>query len=724
MSKTRVYQLAKELGMHAREFLEELRDLGYELKSHMSSLEDSEVDAIKEYFEEKINENKKEKEVKTNKKVDIEKSKETEEKTKQKKVSYKKGKKREPKQKKEITESKTKVESDEIKEIKITKSELKLDILANKLGKGQNDIIKEFFMKGKVLRPGQVLSEDQAEEIAMMFNALLDIVVDEAKEEKEVKKTLRDKIDPEDELKERWKKIYEENEDKLIERAPVVTIMGHVDHGKTTLLDNIRNTRVAEKEAGGITQSIGAYQVNYEGKKITFIDTPGHEAFTEMRARGAQATDIVVLIIAADDGVMPQTIEAYNHAKNANVPIIVAINKIDKPNANVDLTKQQMVAKLNLIPEDWGGDTITVPISAKSGQGIDELLEMIILVSEMQEIKCYPEGLARGVIIESKLDKFLGPVATTIVKDGKLKVGDYFVAGSTFGKVRRMIDPNGKNVKIAGPADPVQILGFEEVPDMHSILYGVKTLHEARDYVEKKKALEEKVVQKRHIRLEDALKMMREEGEQKTLNIILKADTFGSLEALKNAIAKLENPEIELQVIHGGIGAITKSDVMLATASDAVILGFRVKADSGAVKYAERENIQIKRYDIIFNLIDDLKKALQGMLEPEEKEEITGSGEVKQVFKIKKVGNIAGIQLKEGYVERDGGVRLYRQGKLVYDGKIESLRHYKDEVKRIDAPKECGIKILNFDDINEGDEMEFYKFIQVERTLEFGKKED
>jgi len=384
-----------------------------------------------------------------------------------------------------------------------------------------------------------------------------------------------------------------------------------------------------------------------------------------------------------------------------------------------------MVAKLNLIPEDWGGDTITVPISAKAGQGIDELLEMILLVAEMQEIKCYPEGFARGVIIESKLDKFLGPVATAIIKDGKLKVGDYFVAGSTFGKVRRMIDPNGKNVKVAGPSDPVQILGFEEVPDMHSILYGVKDIHEARDYVEKKKALEEKVVQKRHIRLEDALKMMREEGEeQKTLNIILKADTFGSLEALKNAIAKLENPEIELQVIHGGIGAITKSDVMLATASDAVILGFRVKADSSAVKYAEQENIQIKRYDIIFNLIDDLKKALQGMLEPEEKEEITGTGEVKQVFKIKKVGNIAGIQLKEGYVERDGGVRLYRQGKLVYDGKIESLRHYKDEVKRIDAPKECGIKILNFDDINEGDEMEFYKYIQVERTLEFGKTGD
>nr|WP_240739309.1 translation initiation factor IF-2 [Marinitoga lauensis] len=598
---------------------------------------------------------------------------------------------------------------------------MKLDILANKLGKGQNDIIKEFFMKGKVLRPGQILTEEQAEEIAMMFNALLEIT-EEVKEKKTEKSS--EKNDPEEVLKERWNKIYEENEDKLIERAPVVTIMGHVDHGKTTLLDNIRNTRVAEKEAGGITQSIGAYQVNYEGKKITFIDTPGHEAFTEMRARGAQATDIVVLIIAADDGVMPQTIEAYNHAKNANVPIIVAINKIDKPNANVDLTKQQMVAKLNLIPEDWGGDTITVPISAKAGQGIDELLEMILLVAEMQEIKCYPEGLARGVIIESKLDKFLGPVATTIVKDGKLKVGDYFVAGSTFGKVRRMIDPNGKNVKIAGPSDPVQILGFEEVPDMHSILYGVKTLHEAKDYVEKKKALEEKVVQKRHIRLEDALRMMKEDGEQKTLNIILKADTFGSLEALKNAIAKLENPEIELQVIHGGIGAITKSDVMLATASDAVILGFRVKADSSAVKYAEHENIQIKRYDIIFNLIDDLKKALQGMLEPEEKEEITGSGEVKQVFKIKKVGNIAGIQLKEGYVERDGGVRLYRQGKLVYDGKIESLRHYKDEVKRIDAPKECGIKILNFDDINEGDEMEFYKYIQVERTLEFGKKEE
>ncbi|KAF2956581.1 translation initiation factor IF-2 [Marinitoga sp. 38H-ov] len=702
MSKTRVYQLAKEFGMHAKELLNELNDLGYSLKSHMSTLEDDEVEAIRELFEEKNNE----------KNVEKKKSE-----PKEKKIENKNEKKS-----KEIKKEEVKKE-EEIKEIKISKSELKLDVLANKLGKGQNDIIKEFFLKGKILRPGQILSEEQAEEIAMMFNALLDIVDESEEIKNEENVELSEKIDPEEKFKEFWKKIYEEKSDKLTIRPPVVTIMGHVDHGKTTLLDNIRNTRVAEKEAGGITQSIGAYQVNYDGKKITFIDTPGHEAFTEMRARGAQATDIVVLIIAADDGVMPQTIEAYNHAKNANVPIIVAINKIDKPNANVDLTKQQMVAKLNLIPEDWGGDTITVPISAKSGQGIDELLEMILLVAEMQEIKCYPEGLARGVIIESRLDKFLGPVATTIVKDGKIKVGDYFVAGNTFGKVRRMIDPNGKNVKVAGPSDPVQILGFEEVPDMHSILYGVKSLHEAKDYVEKKKALVEKVVQKRHIRLEDALKMMKEEGEQKILNIIIKADTFGSLEALKNAIAKLENPDIQLQVIHGGIGAITKSDVMLATASDAVILGFRVKADSSAVKFAERERIQIKRYDIIFNLIDDLKKALQGMLEPEEKEEITGSGEVKQVFKIKKVGTIAGIQLKEGYVERDGSVRLYRQGKLVYDGKIESLRHYKDEVKRIEAPKECGIKILNFDDISDGDEMEFYKYIQVERTIEFGKNE-
>ncbi|GAB6190236.1 translation initiation factor IF-2 [Marinitoga arctica] len=719
MSKTRVYQLAKEYGMHAKEFLKELNDLGYNLKSHMSSLEDEDVKAIKEYFEEKLKEEKGEK-VSRDVKEEPPKKKET---TKEKKHDTKKDKKQKKDNIKHEKDNKKSINKgsseDEIKEIKISKSELKLDLLAKKLNKGQNDIIKAFFMKGKVLRPGQTLTEEQAEEIAMMFNALLEIT-EEIEEVSTVSKS--EKEDPEEKLKELWKEIYEKNEDKLVERAPVVTIMGHVDHGKTTLLDNIRHTKVAEKEAGGITQSIGAYQVEYEGKKITFIDTPGHEAFTEMRARGAQATDIVVLIIAADDGVMPQTIEAYNHAKNANVPIIVAINKIDKPNANIDLTKQQMVAKLNLIPEDWGGDTITVPISAKAGQGIDELLEMILLVSEMQEIKCYPEGLARGVIIESKLDKFLGPVATAIVKDGKLKVGDYFVAGNTFGKVRRMIDPNGKNVKVAGPSDPVQILGFEEVPDMHSILYGVKNIHEAKDYVEKKKALEEKVVQKRHIRLEDALKMMREEGEQKTLNIILKADTFGSLEALKNAIAKLENPEIELQVIHGGIGAITKSDVMLATASDAVILGFRVKADSSAVKYAEQESIQIKRYDIIFNLIDDLKKALQGMLEPEEKEEITGTGEVKQVFKIKKVGNIAGIQLKEGFVERDGGVRLYRQGKLVYDGKIESLRHYKDEVKKVDAPKECGIKILNFDDINEGDEMEFYKFIKVERTLEFGKE--
>ena len=411
--------------------------------------------------------------------------------------------------------------------------------------------------------------------------------------------------------------------------------MGHVDHGKTSLLDAIRHSHLAEKEEGGITQSIGAYQIEYKGEKITFIDTPGHEAFTEMRARGAQVTDIVVLVIAADDGVMPQTIEACNHAKSANVPIIVAINKIDKPNANIDLTKQQMVSKLNLVPEDWGGDTITVPISAKTSKGIDDLLEMIILVAELQDIKCIPDGKARAVIIESKVDKAMGPLGTVIVKDGILKTGDDFVAGATYGRVRRMINDKGQSVDEATPSTPVQVLGFNDVPSMHSILYVVDSKDEARTIAEKIRQRELEKSQssnKRHIKLEDIMEMMQAQ-EKKTLNILLKASTYGEIEALKNAIQKFENPDIDIKIVHAGIGAISTSDIMLASASDAVVLGFRVKADSKAIKMAEAEGIQIRRYNIIFDLIDDLKKALEGMLEPEEKEEIIGYGVIKMNLK-------------------------------------------------------------------------------------------
>ena len=710
MSKTRIYELAKELGMGNKEFIDLLeKKFGVTVKSHMSTLEDDTVVAVRKLFED---------------------AKKAEEQKKEKKPSAKEEPvivKEPPKEFKKVEVPKAEPskasdhvsKDDNIFEITLSPSQIKLNFLADKLKKSQTDIIKAMFLKGTILRAGQDLSLELAETIALHYNAILTLGQEEV-----VQPEVSAQDDLEIRLKEKWEKIYKERRKDFKDRFPVVTVMGHVDHGKTTLLDKIRNTKVAEKEAGGITQSIGAYQVGYKGKKISFIDTPGHEAFTEMRARGAQATDIVILIVAADDGVMPQTIEAYNHAKDAHVPVIVAINKIDKPNANVELTKQQLISKLNLVPEDWGGDTITVEISAKSGKGIDELLDMILLVAEMQEIKYYPKGNARAIIIESRLDKNLGPVATVIVKDGILKNGDFFVAGNTYGKVRRMQDDFGRTIKEATAPAPVLIQGFEDVPDMHSIFYAVDTLDEARSISQSKKLIEDnKRIGKKHIRLEEFMKLT-DENKKKILNIILKSGTFGEIEALKTSIAKLKNPDVDLQVVHAGIGAVIPSDVMLASASDAVILGFRVKADSKTLKLAEQEGIQVKRYEIIFNLIDDIKKALEGMLEPEEMEAVTGGGYIKELFRIKKVGTIAGIQVTEGYVNKDGSVKLYRNGKFVTQVKIEQLKHYKDDVKSVDAPKECGMKFFNFDDLVVGDELEFLKTVQVERKLEFDEQKE
>ncbi|PNR93049.1 translation initiation factor IF-2 [Petrotoga sp. HWH.PT.55.6.1] len=698
MSKTRIYEVAKELGMNSKELMEFLeKELNISVKSHMSTIEEETVQVIMDLIEE---ERQTKKEVKKQKEPSKEKGKSSEQ------VKVKEKSKEEP------------VEEKFLREVTITSHDLSLDILAKQIGLEQNDIIKDMFMKGVVLRPGQKLDITMAENIAMNYNVILNFEI-EKKETEEGKEQDIEAI-----LAKKWNDIYEKEKDKLAPRPPVVTIMGHVDHGKTTLLDKIRNTHVADKEEGGITQSIGAYQIEYNGQRITFIDTPGHEAFTEMRARGAQVTDIVVLIIAADDGVMPQTIEAYNHAKSANVPIIVAINKIDKPNANVELTKQQMVSKLNLIPEDWGGDTITVLVSAKTGEGIDELLEMILLVSEMQEIRCIPDGKARAVIIESRVDKAMGPLGTVIVKDGILKVGDDFISGSTYGRVRRLINDKGESLIKAVPSTPVQVLGFNDVPNTHSILYVIDSKEEARTLAEKVKEKEEeksKGPAKRHVKLEDIMQKMEEE-EKKKLNILLKASTYGEIEALRNAIQKFENPEIDIEIIHAGIGPVSTSDIMLASASDAIVLGFRVKADSKALKMAEAEGIEVRRYNIIFDLIDDIKKALEGMLEPIQKEELTGNGVIKEEFKIKGVGKIAGVQVNEGYVQRDGGVRIYRNGGLIADVKIKSLKHYKDEVKSIEAPKECGIQFENFEDFTKGDELEFYKHVFVKRELGLEQK--
>lgn len=677
--KLRVYELAHKLGLESKELIEELESWGITVKNHMSVLDEETVNLILEAFEEEPV-----------------------------KAAPKPSK---PKKKKEEEE-----EEEEIAEIEIPSTELRLDVLASKLGVSQNQIIKDMFVKGIALRPGQELTKSQAEEIALNYNTLLEVT--EPKEEVEKVKT-EEEID---ELELYFRRLYEEHTDELVERPPVVTVMGHVDHGKTTLLDRIRQTNVAEREAGGITQSIGAYQVEYKGKKITFIDTPGHEAFTAMRARGAQATDIVVLVVAADDGVMPQTVEAYDHARNANVPIIVAINKIDKPNANVEYTKQQLASQLGLVPEDWGGDTIMVPISAKTGVGIEDLLEMILIVAEMSQIKCYPKGRARGVIIESRLDRARGPVATVIVKDGILKRGDYIVAGNTMGRVKSLLNDKMENVEEAHPSDPVEVLGFEEVPDVHSTLYVVDSLNEARKIVEKRKEKVKKPL-KRRIKLEEFLKLMEGE-EKKKLNLIIKAESFGTVEAIKKALLKLRAKEVEIDVIHSGIGNVNASDVMLAEASNAVIIGFRVKVDGAARKEAEREGIQIRTYDVIFDLIEDIKLAMEGLLEPETVEEFTGRGEVKKVFTISKVGKIAGVVLQEGYVDKSGFVRVYRRSKEVFKGEIESLKHYKEDVERVEAPQECGIKLAGFDDIQEGDELEFYIYKKVKKELTFEEEEE
>jgi len=668
--RLRVYELAKKLNMSTKDLLQELEELGLDVKNHMSYIDEETVKLLLELFEEE---------------EDVEKS----------KLAAK------PKKDEEVKEEEVR------EEILVTPEELQVNALALKIGVPLNKLIQDMFMKGVVLKPNQKLDERTAREIAKMYGHKLRLQQETKIEHAEEQMSKLQQIEK------YFEELYTKHAHELVPRPPVVTVMGHVDHGKTTLLDKIRRTRVAEQEAGGITQSIGAYQISYNGKKITFIDTPGHELFTEMRARGAQATDIVVLVVAADDGVMPQTVEAYNHAKAANVPVVVAINKIDKPNANVEATKQQLVSKLNLVPEDWAGDTIVVPISARTGQGIDELLEMILLVAEMKEIKCYPKGPARCVVIESKVERGLGPVANVIVKDGILKVGDHVVAGPIYAKVRTLVDDKGKHIRQAEPSQPVMIVGFEELPDLRYTIYAVEDLETARQVSEEIRArIEKERRSKRRMTLEELLKMM-EEKEKKELNLVLKADTLGSL----SAVDSLKSEEIKVNVVHAGVGPVTESDIMLASTCDGVVIGFRVKIEPQARKLAETEAIQVKTYEIIYDLIESLKLAMEGMLKPQIVEELIGRGEIKKVFDIKKVGKVAGVQLLEGKATRDSKVKVYRNGVLLFTDEIETLKHFKEDVSQVEAPQECGIKFKSRTDFQEGDELEFYQLKEIKRVL-------
>ena len=569
--------------------------------------------------------------------------------------------------------------------------------LADKMKIQPSVIVKKLFLQGQIVTVNQEISFETAEEIAIEYEIIC---------EKEVK------VDVIEEL------LKEEDEDEknMTKRPPVICVMGHVDHGKTSLLDAIRKTNVTDKEAGGITQHIGAYTVNINNEKITFLDTPGHEAFTAMRMRGANSTDIAILVVAADDGVMPQTIEAINHAKAAGIEIIVAVNKVDKPNANIDRVKQELT-EYELIPVDWGGSTEFVPVSAKSGEGIETLLETILLTAEILELKANAKRMGRGLVIEAELDRGRGPVATVLVQKGTLHVGDFISAGASHGKVRAMIDDKGRRVKEAGPSTPVEILGLSDVPGAGEIFIAHENDKTAKSYAEtylaqnKEKKLEET---KSKMSLDDLFTQIQA-GNLKELNLIVKADVQGSVEAVKQSLLKLSNEEVVVKCIHGGVGAINESDVTLASASNAIIIGFNIRPDATAKAVAEREGVDVRLYKVIYQAIEDVEAAMKGMLDPVFEEKVIGHAEVRQLFRASAVGNIAGSYVLDGVFQRDCKVRITREGNQIFEGKLASLKRFKDDVKEVKAGFECGLVFEGFDQMQELDIVEAYIMVEVPR---------
>ena len=685
MSKIRVYELAKELGMTSKELIEKAVDLNLNINSHMSSLDEEEAILIKELIEE---ENKKVKDLKKkNNKQNKTKEDKGENKIEKEEIKNTMNEKEKniPNEKEENTPNE--------KEIEIESSIIIKD-LATKLEVSPSQIITKLIALGMMLNQNQPIDFDTASLIAEDFGF-------------KVKKSDTELQIDESELD------FQDKEEDLKPRPPVVTVMGHVDHGKTSLLDAIRKTHVTKGEAGGITQHIGASTAYINNKKIVFLDTPGHEAFTAMRARGAQVTDLAILVVAADDGVMPQTIEAINHAKAAKVPIIVAINKMDKPTANQDRIKQELT-EYGLVPEDWGGDTICVPVSALKNEGIDDLLEMILLVSEMQELKANPNRNAVGTIIEAQLDKGKGPLATVLVQKGTLKVGDYVVAGTASGRIRAMFDDKGKKVKKAEPSTPVVILGLSEVPDAGEHLYAVDDEKKARFYAGNKKEIirEKQMKSNQKVSLDDLFNQIQL-GEVKDLNIIIKADVKGSIEAVKQSLVKLGTDEVKVNIIHGGVGGITESDVMLASASNAIVIGFNVRPTLTAMGMAKQENVDIRTYRVIYDAIEDIQAAVKGMLEPTIVEEVIGRVEVRATFKVPNVGMVAGIYVLQGKITRNSKVRLLRNDIVVFEGEVASLRRFKDDVKEILSGYEGGLGLENFNDVKEGDIIEAYILKEV-----------
>ena len=730
--KVRVHELAKKYELKNKEFLEILKkDIGVSVTSHLSNLDEDQVKKIDDYFAkmnmlkvetvEPVKMYKEKKEEKPIRKIiDEDEIEEGQKNNKKPKIQQKikknnnitfdedgnshknKSKKKKGRRTdfvlKTVEATPDVVEEDGIKIIKF-RGELTLGDFAEKLGVNSGEIIKKLFLKGQMLTINSPITLEMAEELAGEYDALVE-------EEQEVELDFGEKFALE----------IEDREADLKERPPVITIMGHVDHGKTSLLDAIRTTNVVEGEAGGITQKIGAYQVVRDGKRITFIDTPGHEAFTDMRARGAQVTDIAILVVAADDGVMPQTVEAISHAKVAKVPIIVAVNKIDKPEANPMKVKQELMEH-GIVSVEWGGDVEFVEVSAKKKINLDGLLDTILITSEILELKGNVKKRAKGVVLESRLDPKMGPIADILVQEGTLKIGDVIVAGEVQGKVKALLNDKGERVNTAIVSQPVEVIGFNNVPDAGDTMYVIQNEQHAKRIVEevrKERKIQETT--KKTISLESLSDQLKHE-DLKELNLILRADSKGSVDALRDSLLKLSNDEVAVNIIQAASGAITESDIKLAEAAGAIIIGFNVRPTTKALKEAETNKVEIRTSGIIYHIIEDIEKALAGMLDPEFKEEYQGRIEIKKVFKVSKVGNVAGCVVIDGKVKSDSNIRILRDNVVIYEGKLASLKRFKDDAKEVVAGQECGLGVENFNDIKEGDVVEAFEMVEIKRTL-------
>jgi translation initiation factor IF-2 len=711
--------LAKELGMSSKRLIEQLHAEGIMVSNHMATLDDDEADKIRAIIKnggvEADDDEPKKKKKPAPKKVKkaapaSEEDDEEDEDTKGKKKSSKKKSSAGRLQKKErgkvnrrkVREEKHKQQ--ELRKIEVEQGrlevseELTVGEFAEKIGKSPNELIRKLMNLGIMATINQDLDFDTMEILAADYEIEL---IKEVPEEVDLLAAMD----------------YEDAPEELKKRAPIVTVMGHVDHGKTSLLDAIRETKITDTEAGGITQHIGASEIFLRGEKIVFLDTPGHEAFTSLRARGAKVTDVAILVVAADDGVMPQTIEAIDHAKAAGVPIIVAINKIDKANANPDRVKQEL-SEHNVLVEEWGGDTIAVPCSALKREGIDEILDMVLLVAEMQELKANPDRPGIGTVIESRVEKGRGTVATLLIEKGTVHTGDTIFAGVASGRVRAMYNHLGKEIKVAGPATPVEIIGLSDLPQAGDRFYITEDDKTARELAETfaAKRREENLHETNKITLEDLFSKMKE-GKVKDLNIIIKADVHGSVEALKLSLLRLSNDEIKINILHANVGTVTESDISLAAASNAIIIGFNVSPNAVVRRLAEEEGVDLRTYRIIYNAIQDVEQAMTGMLEPEYKEVIQGQIEVRATFKVPNAGTIAGGYVQNGKVTRNSKIRLVRDGIIIFEGEIDSLKRFKDDVKEVNQGYECGIGIAGFNDLKEGDIIEAYDFEEIKRTL-------